>query len=174
MLVLGVLLRCMARVKSHLLFAWRVSGLPHPLSNPTAVAQPLFLCTLQDGSGTALNNLQQPVANMVFGIMCWVLLTANLCQIFSRVRRAHNLKKVWKRRRLVTCSLSILELIVQWVSHTSCSGFSGRFLAMLVGSLCSASVEPGAAEPCHPRLMGGCHLLQTSGDKSPLHGLHLT
>lgn len=82
-------------------------------------------CTLQDGSGAALNNLQQPVANLVFGTMCWVLLTANLCQIFFRVWRAHKLHKVWKRRRLVTCSLSILELIVQWVSQTSRSDNSG-------------------------------------------------
>ena len=98
----------------------RVSGQPHPLSKHTAVAA-VFLCTLQDGSGAALNNLQQPVTNLVISIICWVLLTANLCQIFFRVWRAHKLKKVWKRRRLVTCSLSILELIVQWVSQTSCS-----------------------------------------------------
>ena len=118
--VLGVLLGCIAVVKSHLSSARGFLGQPHPLSKHTAVAA-VFLCTLQDGSGAALNNLQQPVANLVISIMCWVSLTANLCQIFFRVWRAHKLKKVWKRRRLVTCNLSILELIVQWVSQTSCS-----------------------------------------------------
>lgn len=53
---------------------------------------------------------------MAMGSIMWLLITSNLCQLGWRISRVVALKKRWRRRRLIACSLSFAELGIQWVS----------------------------------------------------------
>ena len=52
------------------------------------------------------------------GSIMWLLISSNLCQLGWRISRVVALKKHWRRRRLIACSLSFAELGIQWVSST--------------------------------------------------------
>ena len=60
------------------------------------------------------------------GSILWLLISSNLCQLGWRISRVVALKKRWRRRRLIACSLSFAELGIQWVSS---------FLQMCMGSM---------------------------------------
>ncbi|CAL5228579.1 g11737 [Coccomyxa viridis] len=74
-----------------------------------------FGLKLHDNDG-AFRNRSWTIVNVVFGSICFVLLSCALLTYAVRSYKAHSLGKRWKKRRRRFAMLALVELIAQWVN----------------------------------------------------------